>query len=171
MPHPPPPPATPAPAGRPTGPDEARDLRLERVLSEEGLYPFPPDLAARILREVLGERAGQAAGLRPARALDLVLRAAAAVVLCLGAWTALLGRLPEGAWLAGPAAEGGPLARLPDAPAPLPAAAAWSAAPEIPAAWAPLLAAAALALLAAGLWLARRWGAGTDGPQGAEVRT
>jgi hypothetical protein len=123
----------------------ARVAALEHALALEGLYPFPAALAARIVDDAIGVRRLGAGA--------LAVRVAAAVVLAVGAWTALLGRAP-----APPTSD--VLPEWTQAPIALPGERALAVAPAVPAPAAPWAAAGALALVAGGVVLARRWGTG-----------
>jgi hypothetical protein len=123
----------------------ARVEALDAALALEGLHEFPADLGIRILDEALGvTRLGAGA---------VAWRVAAAVVLAVSAWVAVLGRAP-----AVPRADA--LPAWAHAPVALPADRALAAAPELPAPAAPFAALAAVALVAGGIVLARRWGTG-----------
>jgi hypothetical protein len=152
-----PPPPPPPPPGDPRGDDleQALDGALDRALALEGLYPFPAALAARIVADAVGAP-GLGAG-------AVAARVAAAVVLAVAAWTAFLGRAPA------PEAREALPALMP-APVVLPTDRALAAAPALPAPAAPWAAAGALALVAGGVVLARRWGTGLRGAGLAPTR-
>ena len=123
----------------------ARCEAVSRALGTEGLYPFPPDLALRILADTVGApRLG---------ALALLGRLAAAVALAVGAWSAWLGGAP-----AAPSSSG--LPAWSRAPVDVSGSGLWAAAPAVPSSGAPWLAAGAVGLVAVGVVLARRWGTG-----------
>lgn len=134
-------PPTPPSSAAPEGEDSAAGERLDRALSLEGLYAFPPALAARIVTEALG-------GSRRSP-WEIALGAVAAVVVAVAAWGALTGGLP-----ALPAGQA--LASFAEPPVALPAQRALEAAPGVAGSAAPWLAALALVLLALSPVLARR---------------
>lgn len=138
------PPLPPHPHGAPWTPEGSRPgpgERLNRALEAEGLYAFPPALAAQIVAEALGGRGR--------RLWERGLWAAAAVIVAVSAWGALAGGLP--------APPGGPtLTSWAQPPVALPAERALEAAPSVAGSAAPALAALALALLALSPVLARR---------------